>query len=149
MPGTRGSGWELMSAHVTRRCRSALSPQAPPEDSPPDQTGLSIPGWGQSPLQLWYKLCQPPGLSPSRGTAAQSCPRELPQEGSRCAVDPPARSALSHSGTWLFQKLPKRLRSCLALPEAGEGGVQTRFVREERRVGDARGSAPNRPRQLL
>lgn len=50
MPGTRGSRWELMSARVTRRCRSAPEPPGPPKDSPPDQTGLSIAEWGQSPL---------------------------------------------------------------------------------------------------
>lgn len=54
MPGSGGIRWELMPAHITRRCHCDPAPPAPPKEPPRPH-----PGWGKSPLQVGQALAVP------------------------------------------------------------------------------------------
>lgn len=142
VPGTRGSRWALMSAHVTRRCHSAPEPPAPPKDSPPDQTGLSIPGWGISPLQLVEALASRRGCPRAEGPQPRAAGGSFPRKAvaSVCILQ---HGQLYPIQGQAFSRNPQNVCTS-AWP------CRRHFVghREKRRVCDARGSAPNRPREL-
>lgn len=109
MPGTRGSRWELMSAHVTRRCHSAPAPPgppSPPQDSPPDQTGLPIPGWGKSSLQVGQAL-----------PAAGAVPRQRDRDPELPAGASPGRQPLCCGSSSTVSFIPFRDRAFPKTPK--------------------------------